>query len=112
MNGNLFMEELGRQVEAVKALGNTCCAWGCTYHMYCKASSDLADFIKRNKMNLILCLDVYCNHNWISTDDRANEFLNLFMVGDYDEALSMISYNKCWKYRRELEHVEFTIERG
>ena len=49
MNGHYFMCELERQVQAVKAIGNTCGNWGITYKMYNEAEKRMLDFIKRNQ---------------------------------------------------------------
>ena len=109
MNGHYFMNELSLQVQAVKALGDTHNNWGVSYHMYNEAEKKLGDFIRRNKHNIVSCLDVVFTNLWISTEDRAAAFISLYESGDYDEALSMLCYTTIWKYRRELEHVEITL---
>ena len=109
MNGNYFMAELQRQVQAVQAMGNTCGNWGTTYKMYNEADSRLLDFIKRNQSNILLCLDKVFTDMWISTEDRLKAFISLYESADYDEALSMLGYATLWKYRRELENIEFTL---
>ena len=109
MNGHYFMCELERQVQAVKAIGNTCGNWGITYKMYNEAEKRLLDFIKRNQSNILLCLDEVFNDMWISTEDRVQAFISLYESGDYDEALSILGYATIWNYRRQLEHIEFTL---
>lgn len=109
MNGKIFMNELKLQVEAVKAIGNTSINWGVSYKMYNESEQKLLDFIKRNKTNIISCLDVVFNDMWISNDDRCNEFIALYESGDYDDALGILGYVNVWRFRRELEHLEITI---
>lgn len=105
------MQELKTQVEAVKAMGNCRSSWGSTYSMYNEAEKKLDDFIKNNRVSLVTCLDVIFNHNWISTDDRADAFISLYDSGDYDDAIGMLSYGTIWKFRKEFEHIEFTLEK-
>ena len=111
MNGHYFMQELKTQVEAVKAMGNCRSNWSSTYSMYNESEKRLGDFIKHNRINLVVCLDVIFNNTWISTDDRADAFISLYESGDYDDALGMLSYGTIWKFRNELEHITFDVER-
>ena len=109
MNGKIFMNELKLQVEAVKAMGNTSFKWGVSYKMYNESEQTLLDFIKRNRTNIVNCLDVVFNDVWISNEDRCNEFILLYETGDYDDAIGFLGFANIWKFRRELEHLDITL---
>ena len=112
MNGHLFMQELKRQVEAVKALGETSFSWGCTYGMYTEAEAKLCNFIKSNRLNLVLIMDECFNDTWMSNEDKVSHFIELFESGDYEEALAFLRYSQLWKFRRQLDHLEIIVNRG
>ncbi len=112
MNAHIFMNELRKQVEAVKAIGETSLSWGCTFGMYTEAETKLLNFIKSNRTNLVLIMDECFNDVWMSNEDKVTHFIDLFETGDYDEALAMLRYSQIWKFRRQLEHLEITVNRG
>ena len=112
MNAHMFMNELGKQVEAVKALGETSFSWGCTYGMYTESEAKLLNFIKSNRLNLVMIMDECFNDDWMPNEDKVTHFIELFESGDYEEALAMIRYSQIWKFRRQLKHLEIIVNRG
>ena len=111
MNGNDFIKEINKQVLAIKYMGECCCSFGTTYSDYSKCEERMIDFLKRNTINIVSCLDVYgYNPNWTNTFDVCRDMIELFEVGDYDEFLLILTKNNTiWKHRKALEKINITL---
>ncbi len=57
MNGDDFVKEIKTSVLAIKYMGDSCFNFGTTYEDYSKCEERMLDFLKRNKLNIVSCLD-------------------------------------------------------
>ena len=111
MNGNDFIKEIKAQTLAIKYMGECCCSFGISYDDYSKCEKRMIDFLKRNTINIVSCLDVYgYNPNWSNTYNVCNDIIYLFEAGDYDEFLFVLTKNNTsWKYREKLKKINITL---
>ena len=86
MNGNNFIKELSNQIQAVKYMGETCCAWGVSYSDYSRCEEKLSVFLHKNFLSIRECFDLYHynNPNWTNISILVTDFIELVEVGDYE----------------------------
>lgn len=79
----LLLEELKNQLIALHYLG-------LSHHnfvLYCKYGEKVTNYIESHKMDIILYIDSWINHNWQSSEQVYSEFFRLYNEGEELEAL-------------------------
>lgn len=94
MNGYDFVKEISTNVLAIKYMGDARFNFGATYEIYSNCEERMLQFLKRNTLNIVSCLDVYgYNSMWTSTEDVCRDMISLFDAGEYDEFLLILTKN-------------------
>lgn len=79
----LLLEELKNQLIALHYMGLS----NQNFDMYCKYGEKVTYFIENHKMDIILYIDSWINHNWQSAENVYCEFFRLYNEGEELEAL-------------------------
>lgn len=111
MTGLEFMTQLHLVCEGVRAIGQSSGMGNILpYSMYIQADNRLIDFIKKERLNIIACLDCHFADEY-GNDRRYNDFLHDIEIDEYDNAYAGIGYKTMWK-NKELKKIEIILNRG
>jgi hypothetical protein len=111
MTGIEFMKELYLACEGVRAIGQSSGMGGILpYSLYIQADNRLIDFIKKQELNIVACLDCHFNDDY-GNDRRFRDFLHDIECDDYTNAYAGIGYKTMWK-NKELKKLEITLNKG